>query len=88
MANPTANPKTETIDMKDLAIQCEQVLDNSGNVLLGGGQQDNIAALEDAAIDTTDTYSDAAVNAALDLIIAKVNAIITALEDTGILADS
>lgn len=87
MANPTAKTGGEVIDHSGLAIKATQFQDVNGNVI-GAAQQSNIADLAAAALSTSDTYTDAAVNTALDLVIDKINAILTALENAGILADS
>ena len=51
-------------------------------------QQDNVADAAFSDLDTTDTYSDAAVNAVFAEVETKINAILDILEAHGLMADS
>lgn len=88
MSNPTALPKYKTVDFSGLAIKVSQIQDEDGVVVGGIAQQATIADLVTNNLSTSNTYTDAAVNAKLTLIDAKVNAILAALENAGILADA
>ncbi len=106
MTAPTAKTKGEIMDFSGLAIKASQFMDATGAVVLGtqgvaitaltdsaaGVTADNtIAAITD--LSTTNTYSDAAVNAKLQLVrdavkelSTKINTIITALQTAGVTA--
>ena len=64
-----------------------QLADATGNALIGAQQ----ALVADAAfsdLDTSDTYTDAAVNAIFAEVETKINAILDILEAHGLMADS
>lgn len=73
MANPTKS---------------QSVMTTADGQPMVGDQASHVADLAAAALSTSNTYTDAAVNAALDLVIDKVNAILVVLEDHGLVADS
>jgi hypothetical protein len=80
MANPTVPAKSNTIDYDNMHIECEGLVVNGAAMLQAQGS--HIADL--AAITGGEAPSEAEHN----LIVTKVNAILAALEDAGILADS
>lgn len=87
MANPTAKSGKDVVDFSGLALKVSQLQDASGNAVVGS-QQATVADASFSDLDTTDTYTDAAVNAVFAEVETKINAILSALEDAGILADS
>lgn len=59
-----------------------------GGTKVVGAQQATVADAAAAALSTSDIYTDAAVNTALDLLVAKINAILVVLETHGLVASS
>lgn len=92
MANPTALSKGDIMDMKGLAIKCSQILDDNGKAITVAQQ----ATIADAVVAHSLTDADASLGATtqaevegvLDALGVKINAILTALENAGMLADS
>lgn len=81
MANPVAKTGSElALDLGGGAIRVGQVQDTSGNVVGGVSQQ---AAIADLAQDISATYVEAEVQA----ISTKVDAILAALRSAGMVAD-
>lgn len=81
MANPVGKTGSEVaLDLGNGAIRVAQVQDTSGNVVGGIAQQ---AAIADLAQDISATYVEAEVQAISD----KVDAILAALRNAGMIAD-
>lgn len=100
MANPTPLAKNRTANMDNLALEVEQLIVNGS--VVASAQQDNIAAVAApaayAAADISASYVEAEVQAVADALealrdevaalVTSHNAVLTALEDFGALADA
>jgi hypothetical protein len=86
MANPTPAVPDQRVNLDNLTVECEGLQINGKRMLVNQGAK--IAALATAAVDTDDTYTDEALNTALNIIVTKVNAILTRMEDLGLNADT
>ena len=86
MANPIPAVPDQRVNLDNLTVECEGLQINGKRMLVDQGAK--IAALAAAAVDTSDTYTDEALNTALNVIVTKVNAILTRMEDLGLNADT
>lgn len=87
MANPTARAQSDRAAYyPNGAVQAEQFMDENGKVVVSTQQ----ATIADASVAhaLNSTFSDTEVEAALNALGVKINAILTALEAHGLLADA
>jgi hypothetical protein len=85
MANPTALSSTFQIDHDNLALVCDQVIVNSKVVV---ASQQALVADASVAHALNATFSDTEVEAALNALGGKINAILDILEAHGLMAAS